>query len=183
MNEDNEITMRDDLVKLLDLMKEKIESTDAETELDPKKKSKFSQYVDGYEKLYKLLLADTSQGFDQYIQEADKERRNCEYLEDVARKNRELDLKKKELEIREKEYLEAALDRKRDLEIKQQEVEIKEQSARNSGKWWNAPIAQTGLACAFITVINISGMMINNSEFPIKNIIEKWMQKPNIRIQ
>ena len=74
MNEDNEITMREDLVELLGLMKEKIKTTDAESELDPKKKSKFSQYVDGYEKLYKLLLADTSQGFDQYIQEAEKER-------------------------------------------------------------------------------------------------------------
>ena len=183
MDEKKEITMRDDLLELLALTSEKIRNTDAETETDSKKRSKYSQYIDGYDKLYKLLLADDGQAFDQYIQDSELERKKCEYLEDVARKTKELELRAKELELKEKELQELSKNRERENNLKEREIDIHEATAKDNGRWWNRPIVQTGLACFTIGVVNISGMIINTTEFPIKNIIEKWMQKPNIKLQ
>ncbi len=163
----NEVTVENDLDELLTLLKSKIEETNAESG----KNSEFSQYGDLYEKLYKLRQADISQDFDQGIKDAERERKNCEYLEDVARKTEEIKLKNRELDLRERE-----------IAVREREADIREVSAKAEAKWWNSKLIPTALSCITIAGINLGAIWVNNSEFPLKNGISQWMQKPNIKL-
>ena len=157
-----EETMRDDLMELLVWLKEEVRSAPTsivvESGEDGKKKkssSEFSQRVDAYDKIYKLYLADISQEFDYYIQNADRERKNCEYLEDTDHKNKELKLKERELDI-------------------------KEASMTEGRSWWNKPIAQTALICGTTLIVNGVALYLNASETPLKSIFERWMVRPRM---
>ncbi len=158
--ETREETMRDDLVELLAWLKDEVMTAPTsviESGEDGKKKksSEFSQRVDAYDKFYKLYLADTGQEFDHYIQDTDRERKNCEYLEDTDHKNKELKLKERELDI-------------------------KESSARESGRWWNKPLVQTAMICGTTLIVNGIALRMNASEAPLKNIFERWMIRPRM---
>lgn len=156
-----EETMRDDLVELLAWLKEEVMSAPTsviESGEDGKRKkssSEFSQRVDAYDKFYKLYLADTGQEFDHYIQDADRERKNCEYLEDTDHKNKELKLKERELDI-------------------------KEVSIADGGRWWNKPLAQTAMICGTTLIVNGIALYMNASEAPLKSIFERWMIRPRM---
>lgn len=172
MNEDYAIneevtTIESKLDELLVLLTDEIKDTKAESG----KSSEFSQYVDGFDKLYKLRQADISRDFDQGIKDAERERKNCEYLEDVARKTEEIKLRNRELDLRERE-----------ISAKEREVDIREASQKDSGRWWNNPLIPTAMSCVAAIYINVSAIKINNSEFPIKNNISQWMQKANIKL-
>ena len=158
--ETREETMRDDLVELLTWLKDEVMSAPTsviESGEDGKKKksSEFSQRVDAYDKIYKLYLADMGQEFDHYIQDVDRERKNCEYLEDTDHKNKEIKLKERELDI-------------------------KESSARESGRWWNKPLAQTAMICGTTLIVNGIALRMNASEAPLKSIFERWMIRPRM---
>ena len=156
-----EETMRDDLVELLAWLKQEVKSAPTsviESGEDGKRKkssSEFSQRVDAYDKIYKLYLADMEQEFSNYIQDADRERKNCEYLEDTDHKNKEIKLKERELDI-------------------------KEASARESGRWWNKPLAQTAMICGTTLIVNCVALRMNASEAPLKSIFERWMIRPRM---
>lgn len=155
-----EENMRDDLVELLTWLKGEVMSAPIsviESGEDGKKKksSEFSQRVDAYDKFYKLYLADTGQEFDHYIQDTDRERKNCEYLEDTDHKNKELKLKERELDI-------------------------KEVSVSESGRWWNKPLAQTAMICGTTLIVNCVALYMNASEAPLKSIFERWMIRPRM---
>ena len=174
MNEDN-MDMRSDVEELLQHVKGKILETDAESEVDSKKKSTFSQYVDAYDKFYKLYLSDTDQGFDQYIKDAEEERKKCEYLETISQKTKELELKNEELKLRQKEFESMAKNRNR-------ETDIREASAAENGKWWNKPIVATAMTCGTILTVNGIALYLNATETPLKNIFERWMLKVNPKL-
>lgn len=170
MNEDYAInveTIESKLDELLILLIAKITNEDAESDKD----GKISKYVDEFKELYKLRQADISRDFDQGIKDAERERKNCEYLEDVARKTEEIKLRNRELDLREREIV-----------VKEREVDIREASQKDSGRWWNNPLIPTVMSCATAVGINAYAIKINNSEFPIKNNISQWMQKANIKL-
>ncbi len=168
--ETKETIMRDDLVELLTWLKDEITSAPVsvitESGEDGKKvkksSSEFSQRVDAYDKIYKLYLADIDQEFDRYIKDAERERKNCEYLEDTDHKNKEIKLKTQE------------------LNLKERELEAKEISAKESGRWWNRPIVQTAMICGTTLVVNGVAIYLNASETPLKSIFEKWMIRPKM---
>ena len=171
MNENYESneTMREDLVELLEWLKDEIMSAPTSTTVESgedgkkiRKSSEFSQRVDAYDKFYKLYLADQGQEFDHIIQDADRERKNCEYLEDTDHKNKEIKLKTRELDIREREN------------------DIKEMTAKESGRWWNKPIIQTAAVCGTTLIVNGVALYLNASEAPLKNIFERWMIRPKL---
>ena len=156
-----EETMRDDLVELLTWLKDEVMTAPVsviESGEDGKRKkssSEFSQRVDAYDKFYKLYLADMSQEFDRYIQDADRERKNCEYLEDTDHKNKEIKLKERELDI-------------------------KEVSVSEGGRWWNKPLVQTAMICGTTLIVNCVALYMNASEAPLKSIYERWMIRPRM---
>lgn len=168
--ESREVTMRDDLEELLTWLKDEVMSAPTsvivESGEDGKKvkksSSEFSQRVDAYDKIYKLYLADRGQEFDHYIQDADRERKNCEYLENTDQKNKEIKLKTRE------------------LDLKERETDIREIVAHADGKWWNRPIAQTGLVCLATFIVNGVAIYMNGSESPLKSIYERWMIRPKL---
>ena len=96
---------------------------------------------------------------------------NTEYLEDVARKTEEIKLKNRELDLRERE-----------IAVREREADIREASARAEAKWWNSKLIPTALSCLTVAGINLGAIWVNNSEFPLKNGISQWMQKPNIKL-
>ena len=170
MNEDyaiNDVMIEDNLDELLKLLAEKIKNTDAESGKD----SRLSQYIDGFDKFYKLRQADIDNDFDRGIKDAEKDRKNCEYLEDVARKTEEMKIRNRELDLRERE-----------IAAKEREIDIKESSRIDGSRWWNNPIIPTLISCATAIGINAYAIRVNNSEFPIKNNISQWMQKANIKL-
>ncbi len=164
---DEGTTIESKLDELLDLLSTNIKETEAEAG----KNSEFSQYVDGFKELYKLRQADISRDFDQGIQDAERERKNCEYLEDVARKTEEMKLRNRELDLKERE-----------IAVKEREADIKEAGANEDRRWWNNPLIPTLMCCATAIGINVTAIKINNSEFPIKNGVSQWMQKANIKL-
>jgi hypothetical protein len=162
-------TMRNDLVELLTYLKQEVISAPTSVIVKSedgkeikRSSSEFSQRVEAYDKIYKLYLADIDQEFDRYIKDAERERKNCEYLEDTDHKNKEIGLKS------------------RDLDIKERELDAREISAKESGKWWNKPIAQTALICGTTLIVNGVAIYLNASETPLKSIFEKWMIRPRM---
>ena len=170
MNEDyviNEEIIETKLDELLKILIAKITDDDAESDKD----GKFSKYVDEFKELYKLRQADFSRDFYQGIKDAERERKNCEYLEDVARKTEEMKLRNRELDLKERE-----------IAVKERETDIKEMSVNGDRRWWNNPLIPTLMSCATAIGINAYAIKVNNSEFPIKNNISQWMQKANIKL-
>lgn len=169
MEENYEIineTLRDGLEEVLDWLKDEIMSASKSTPFTEQGKksgpSEFSQDVDAYEKLWKIYQAEQSRDLDSEIKHAEKDRKNCEYLEDVAQKNKELKLKERE------------------LEVKEREMYVKELSAKESSRWWNKPIVQTAIICGTTLVVNGFAIYMNGSESPLKSIYEKWMVRPRL---
>ena len=169
MDENYEInteTLRTGLDEVLDWLKEEIMSSPKSAPFTEQGKksgpSEFSQSVDAYEKLWKIRQAELNRDLESDIKHAEKERKNCEYLEEVAQKNKELKLKERE------------------LELKEREMYVKELTAKESCRWWNKPIVQTGLICGTTLVVNGFAIYLNTSETPLKSILEKWMIRPRL---
>lgn len=169
MEENYEITtetLREGLDEVLDWLKDEIMSASKNAPLTEQGKksgpSEFSQDVDAYEKLWKIRQAELNRDLDSDIKHAEKDRKNCEYLEETAQKNKELNLKERE------------------LEVKEREMYVKELTAKESGRWWNKPIVQTALICGTTLVVNGFAIYMNGSESPLKSIYEKWMVRPRL---
>ncbi len=169
MDENYEInseTLREGLEEVLDWLTDEIMSSDKSTPVTEQGKksgpSEFSQNVDAYDKLWKIYQAELGRDLESDIKHAEKDRKNCEYLEEVSQKNRELKL------------------RERELELKEREMYVKELTAKESGRWWNKPIVQTALICGTTLVVNGFAIYMNGSESPLKSIYEKWMVRPRL---
>jgi hypothetical protein len=124
--------------------------------------SEFSQDVDAYEKLWKIRQAELNRDLEEKIKLTEQERKNGEHLEEIARKTEEFKLRWKE------------------LELKERELDIREESAKESCRWWNKPLVQTGLICGTTLVVNGFAIYLNVSETPLKSILEKWMIRPRL---
>jgi len=163
MNENydiNEVATNNDLEELLEYFKSKILETEAESE----RNGKLSQYIDGFDKVYKLMQADRNNEVEHDIKYAERDRKKCEYLESVARKTEEDKFKDRE------------------LNLKERELDIKECNVKADAHWWNNPIIPTALSCLTVFGVNYMAIKVNNSEFPIKNTVSQWMLRPNIKL-
>ena len=169
MEENYEITtetLREGLDEVLDWLKDEIMSSQKSVPFTEQGKksgpSEFSQNVDAYEKLWKIRQAEENRDLESDIKHAEKDRKNCEYLEETAQKNKELNL------------------REREIGLKEREMYVKELTAKESCRWWNKPIVQTGLICGTTLVVNGIALYFNASETPLKNIFSTWMIRPRL---
>lgn len=169
MEENYEITtetLRTGLDEVLDWLKDEIMSAPKNAPFTEQGKksgpSEFSQDVNAYVELWKIRQAELNRDLESDIKHAEKERKNCEYLEETAQKNKELKLKERE------------------LELKEREMYVKELSAKENCRWWNKPLVQTGAICATTLVVNGIALYFNASETPLKNIFSNWMIRPRL---
>ncbi len=169
MEENYEITtetLREGLDEVLDWLKDEIMSAPKSAPFTEQGKksgpSEFSQDVDAYEKLWKIRQAELNRDLEERIKTTEQERKNGEHLEEIARKTEEFKLRWKE------------------LELKERELDIREESAKESCRWWNKPLVQTGLICGTTLVVNGFAIYLNVSETPLKSILEKWMIRPRL---
>ena len=200
MDENYEITsetLREELEETLDWLQTEVMAAPRSVAITDGKKSgpsEFSQCVDAYEKLWKIYQAELNRDLDSDIKHTELDRKNCEYLESIAKRTAELKLKERELELREEEseFREKELDikaeasqseskaRDRELEVKERDMYVRELTAKEGCRWWNKPIAQTALVCLTTLAVNGVAIYMNGSESPLKSIYEKWMVRPRL---
>ena len=180
----NEETLRCDLEEILDWLKEDLMTASKNVPITEQGKragsSEFSQVVDAYKKVWEIYQAKLDSDADIRIKQAEIDRKNCEYLENVAKRTEELKLREKEFELKSQEILDNARARNRELEVKDREADIKELSAKESGRWWNKPLVQTGMICLTTLTVNGIALYLNATEAPLKNIFERWMIRPKL---
>lgn len=134
MDENYEInseTLRNDLEEVLDWLKDEIMSAPKSVPFTEQGKkggpSEFSQDVDAYEKIWKIYQTELSRDLDSDIKRAELDRKNCEYLESIAKRTEELKIKMKELDLKTSEFENLSRIRERELDLKHDEFKLKEE--------------------------------------------------------
>lgn len=177
--ETNAETLRGELEEVIHWLKDEIMSSSKSVPVTEQGKkagnSEFSQNVDAYIKAWGVYQTELSRDIEYENQLADRERKNCEYLENAAKNTREFEVRNKELELKERIFRDESRNRTCDLGIKEREADAHEMSARENSKWWNKPITQTLATCLTAFAINGVAIYMNGSEAPLKSIYEKWM--------
>lgn len=126
----NSETLREGLEEVLDWLKDEIMSAPKSVPFTEQGKksgpSEFSQDVDAYEKLWKIYQAEQSRDLDSDIKHADLDRKNCEYLESIAKRTEELKIKMKELDLKTEEFENMSRLKERELDLRHDEFKLKE---------------------------------------------------------
>ena len=129
----NSETLRSDLEEILDWLKDEIMVASKSVPITEQGKkggaSEFSQDIDAYDKLWKIYQAELSRDLDSDIRRAELDRKNCEYLESIAKRTEELKIKMKELDLKTEEFENVSRYRERELDLKHDEFKLKEEDA------------------------------------------------------
>lgn len=137
MEENYEITtetLRTGLDEVLDWLKDEIMSASKNAPFTEQGKksgpSEFSQDVNAYVELWKIRQAELNRDLESDIKHAEIDRKNCEYLESIAKRTEELKLKARELDLRDEDSDNNSRIRNREIDIRADEFKLKEEELK-----------------------------------------------------